>query len=83
MDTILRSEAFTIAQIKILNYCRLYLQVVTVSDICQANGTHVDAGCISGYPILLSSQTNWITIKQARPADKHWALWQLAIRTWC
>jgi hypothetical protein len=83
MDTILWSEAFTIAQTKILNYCRLYLQVVTVLDICQANGTHVDAGYISGYPTLLSSQTNWITINQARPTDKHWALWQLAIRTWC
>jgi hypothetical protein len=84
MDTILRSEAFTIAQIKVLNYCRWYLQVVTVSDIGQArNGTHVDAGYISGYPTLLSSQTTWITINQARPTDKHWALWQLAIRTWC
>jgi hypothetical protein len=74
METILPSETFTIAQIKILNYCCLYLQVVTVSDICQANGTHVDAGYISGYLTLLSSQTNWITINQARPADKHWAL---------
>ena len=36
MDTILQSEAFTTAQIKILNYCRLYLQVVTVSDLCHA-----------------------------------------------
>ena len=83
MDTILRSAAFTNDQIKIINYCRLYLQVVTVSDICHANGTQVDAGYLSGYPTLLSSQTTWITINQARPADKHWELWQLAIRTWC
>ncbi len=83
MDTLLQSGAFTVAQIKTLNYCQLYLQVVTVSDICHANGTHVDAGYISGCPTLLSSQTNWITINKARPADKHWVLWQLATRTWC
>ncbi len=53
-----RSDKFTIVQIKVLNYCRLYLQVVTVSDLCQANGTHIDAGYLSGYPTLLSSQTN-------------------------
>jgi hypothetical protein len=70
MDTILWSEAFTIAQINILNYCRLYLQVVTVSDICQANGTHADASFIFGYPSTLpSSQTNWKTINQSRPAQ--------------
>jgi hypothetical protein len=81
MDTILWSEAFTIVQIKILNYCRLCLQVVTVSDICHANGTYVNAGYISGFPTLLSSQTNWITTNQAQPVDKHWALWQLAMPT--
>jgi hypothetical protein len=61
---ILWSETFTIAQIKILNYCRLYLQVVTVLDICPANGTHVNAGCISRCAAQLSSQTNWITTNQ-------------------
>jgi hypothetical protein len=40
----------------------LYLQLVTVLDIFPANDTHVDVGYISGYPTLLSSQTNWRTI---------------------
>ena len=39
MDQILESNKFTAAQIRRLNYCRLFLQAITLSDITDASGT--------------------------------------------
>jgi hypothetical protein len=39
MDLILKSDQFTAAQIRRLNYCRLFLQAVTISDLTNANRT--------------------------------------------
>ena len=42
LDQILESNKFTAAQIRCLNYCRLFLQAITLSDITDASSTSLD-----------------------------------------
>jgi hypothetical protein len=42
MDWVVNYSNFGPADIKAVNYCRLYFNVVTVSDITNAQGTHID-----------------------------------------
>lgn len=64
---ILRSEQFTAQEIRLLNYCRLYLQVVTLSDITYANGYSLDLAMLHGKINNNSSQTKWHHFNQKRP----------------
>jgi hypothetical protein len=57
MDIILEANVFTDAEIRKLNYCRLYLQVITLSDITKPNGEELDARMLDGQPSLMSSKT--------------------------
>jgi hypothetical protein len=50
MDTALNSNRFTAAEICKVNLCRLYLGVTTVSDICNARGSHLISGIRTGDP---------------------------------
>jgi hypothetical protein len=43
MDLILQSKAFQPAQIRMLNYCRLYLGAVTLLDLTTTNGIYLDS----------------------------------------
>jgi hypothetical protein len=57
MDMILESEQFTATQIRRLNYCRLFLQAVTVSDLTNATGQQLDPAKLCGFPDFQSSTT--------------------------
>ena len=48
MDVAISSPLFTDTEIRFVNYCRLYLQVLQGSDICSACGTRLAAGVTSG-----------------------------------
>jgi hypothetical protein len=76
MDMILDSGQFTKAQIRRLNYCRLYLQAVTVSDITDANGIALDQSKRRGDSSFQSSTTTLLQVNQARPSSVEWTLAQ-------
>jgi hypothetical protein len=82
MEMILESNQFTALQIRRLNYCRLYLQVVTISNITDATGTHLDQSKLHGIPDAKSSTTTWIHVHQDRPSEDEWKLWKKANRIW-
>ena len=82
MDKVLRSEQFTAAEIRLINYCRLYLQVVTLSDITNATGDDLDPTLLAGMTNINSSQTKWHHFNQQRPPKKAWALWRSANLIW-
>jgi Reverse transcriptase (RNA-dependent DNA polymerase) len=82
MDMILDSGQFTNAQIRRLNYCRLYLQVVTLSDITDAEGEYVDPAQLQGDKAVYSSQTTWLHVHQAKPSQVEWQLWRKANLIW-
>jgi hypothetical protein len=82
MDMILQSASFTPKEILRLNYCRLYLQAVTVSDLCMADGITMDPTMLSGRPGPDSSTSSWVHITQARPNEASWHLWRKACTLW-
>jgi hypothetical protein len=48
MDAIMQSAKFTSSEIKKLNYCRMYLQAVSLSDITNATGDTLDTHMQTG-----------------------------------
>jgi hypothetical protein len=80
MDVILDSGIFSSKQIRYINYCRLYLNVITVSDISLANGIDMDMSMVKGNPSMLSSVSIFPGCNQARPGKRQWTLWKHACR---
>jgi hypothetical protein len=54
MDRILFSKALTGKEIKQINNCQLFLQSVTISDLCTACGIQLDPFFLKGETSLLS-----------------------------
>ena len=83
MDAILQSGQFAPAAIQQLNYCRLYLQATTLSDIANAEGNYMDPHLVNGrLNHYASSIQKWHKVNQSRPAEEHWKLWQEATKLW-
>jgi hypothetical protein len=51
MDKACNSGLFTPAKLKLLNYCRLYLNVLTLSDVTDAKGNRFAPGYPRRHPI--------------------------------
>jgi hypothetical protein len=83
MGRVLQSNQFTDRQIRQVNYCRLFLQVRTVSDLATALGTHIAISLFGGQPSVLSSQSTEHEIRQERPNTAAWAVWWKACSLWC
>jgi hypothetical protein len=78
MDKVLSLALFTPPQIRRINYCRLYLHVITLSAICTAPGTHFD---FEMYYVRIherSSHTTWHLFTQEHPSEPSWRLWRRA-----
>jgi hypothetical protein len=59
----------------LLNTCRLYLKVITLSDITSAGGTYILQKAKSGTPIQgLTSNLDWPN--QGKPTYRSWMLWR-------
>ena len=73
MDAIINSGQFTLAQIRQLNYCRLYLKAVTLSDLSTPAGVALDRGKLDdGSPsVYSSSRTGGSSIYQVRPLNSN------------
>jgi hypothetical protein len=82
MDIVLESNQFTSTQVRRLNYCRMYLQAVTISDTSDATGQRLDRSNLFGRPNAQSSTTTWIQINQERPSEVEWRLWRKANLLW-
>ena len=82
MDAVVAHDQFTPKQVCLIHYCRLYLQVLTLSDITLANGTHLDPAIHQGTKSLLSSNTRLHHFRQDRPSPAAWKQWKRACRLW-
>ena len=83
MDMILAQSIFSPLEVQRLNYCRLYLRALSLSDICNAQGTCLAIGVFQG---LRSSQLSQSTLKdplQERPSDHVWAIWRRFLKILC
>jgi hypothetical protein len=82
MGAILYSDAFTDKEICQLNYCRLYLQAVTISDLATPQGDRLDLGTLTGTKSHLSSLTTLHWPNQQKPDQRTWTLWRRANLIW-
>ena len=82
MEEILRSNWFTEKEIVRLNYCRLYLNAVTLSDITNTIGDRLDDSKQVGETSLMSANSKWMEVNQSKPSDSEWKLWTCANRLW-
>jgi hypothetical protein len=78
MDHVLASNEFKPHKIRSINYCQLYLQAVTISDIANASGTRIADGILKGDLSLVPSHTKWHLVNQAKPDRTTWRVWRRA-----
>ena len=79
MDHVLASGQFTDAAIKQVNYCRLYLQAITISDISAASGHRLLDGVTRGTECTWGSRTVWHHTNQTKPSVASWKVWERAL----
>ena len=79
MDIVLNSNQFDADEIRQINYCRLFLQAITISDIATATGTRLFDGINRGLDTEWSSTTTWHLTNQAKPSTASWKLWTKAL----
>ncbi|KAI2510304.1 hypothetical protein MHU86_4028 [Fragilaria crotonensis] len=82
MEEVVTSGQFNAAEIKKINYCRLYLRAVTVSDLTTTKGDQLDHSKLTGEPSLQSSRPRWHSIHQDKPSIAEWRLWRKANKLW-
>jgi hypothetical protein len=82
MDYVLDSKKFTRGEIRRINYCRLYLQAITIADLASPDGEVLDNCKLNGTMSLQSSRTRWLHINQDKPSQKEWQLWKRANLLW-
>lgn len=76
MDHVLAHATFKPKQIKAINWCRLYLGVVTIADMSNAAGTHILQGMYDGDKTAINNTNRWHQVHQKRPDSKSWKQWQ-------
>ena len=76
MDIAVSSKKFGPTALKRINYCRMYLNVLLVSDISTPNGQRIDHAAYAGDRENLHSIELGHSVNQARPNEKAWADWK-------
>jgi len=71
--------SYTKKKLQHLNACRLYLQVITLSNICDGHGSSILPAVMQGTQIT-SSTTTWAWPRQHRPPEQSWTHWRSALR---
>jgi hypothetical protein len=69
---VLETQIFTDSDLHVLNCCRLYLNMITVSDLVQACGREMDFAIAQHEPPT-SSTSNYHKPLQVKPPD--WRQW--------
>jgi hypothetical protein len=82
MDRVFKSGRFKPRKACMINYCRLFLGVTTISDLASADGQEIDRTMFLGNPSLFAGQTKWMKAKQAKPYAASWVIWRRALRLW-
>lgn len=80
MDAVLLSGKFQPNEIRKINYCRLYLRVITLADISNANGTMITDEAYQGSPDAILRNSDWCHVHQKRPGPKSWEQWRRLCR---
>jgi hypothetical protein len=72
------NKNFTAKEMKDINRCRMYLQVLYLSEVTDISGQHIEAWVIEGKRDgIMSSKWEWPI--QQRPPMAAWKVWNKAI----
>jgi hypothetical protein len=82
MDVVHEHGSFTDAEIRRINYCRLYVRAETISDLTEVSGRRLDPSKLKGTWSLQSSRHHGTYIHQERPDDATWGLWRRVNKLW-
>jgi hypothetical protein len=80
MDLAIQSKRFKPFQLRLLNYCRLYLRVVSIADISNANGSHIPKPVYQGDESAINKNSDWCHVHQPRPGTRAWQEWRKLCR---
>ena len=69
--------------IRIISYCRNYLEVKRLSDICTADGHYIIPSVFEGKRSINQSQSCLEKIIKERSKNKAWDEWQKILRSYC
>ena len=84
--TTLRTEQlmqFSDMEICKLFWCKSYLQVKRISDLCTADGTFILPNVHKGERSIRQSSSRLKEINQQRPGDATWGIWRKFLKTLC
>ncbi len=73
------SNGSTTNELAQLNCCRIFLQVTTLSEICDATGTRILGACLD-HPTQHFRRSKLSWPNQASPGPKQWTLWRSALK---
>ena len=76
-------EEVSDANVRIINYCRNYLEVQRLSDICTADGQFILKSVWDGDLCITQSQSRLDEIIQEKPAKKEWTQWRKLLKSFC
>jgi hypothetical protein len=86
MTFFVKSQQFNSTELKLINNCRLYLQVNYISEVVTSDGTAILNAAYHGSQGENLEPDLWIISKskitwpyQPRPNDKAWAVWKRSI----
>ena len=74
MEIAIQSALFTTSDLEKINHVWIYLQVLTVADIINAAGTHLQLHGLY-KSTRIKKETNYIQINQNNPPSSLWNLW--------
>ena len=84
MDIVVQSGKFKPVEIKRVNYCRMYLNVILLSDICLAGGHAIDPAMYYGKFEETVSKHKDHRVNQQYPVEpKAWEAWRKALHFFC
>jgi hypothetical protein len=81
MDPVVTRSLFSPPEVRRINYCRLYLQVLTISDMCNATGDRLAPGIRHGQHLWSQSKSDIQEIHQERPNEASWTIWRRFLNT--
>ena len=82
MDVLMASNHYTPAELRKLNCCRLFLNVITISDITKPCGKVIDESILNGTPSARSSRSTHLPVHQESPSANEWKLWKRTYLLW-
>jgi hypothetical protein len=76
-------KQYTDTEIKQLYYCKSYLQVQRISDLCTADGVFILPSIAKGERSIRQCASKLEEIKQERPGGNTWTVWRRFLNTIC